>query len=155
MSIRETLARWIMGNPKAAAKPAAVTDCNGCRSTRFAGQKFAHGLPNPAPTLILDHEQIRQNVRTLSHQSLQLRSLIRSDTDTVIGQGLNLSPEPKHRILGLDPEAAKDWITDVKTRVERWAMRGRASRNGRYNFFEAQRLMRKSLYRDGELFVAL
>jgi capsid protein len=80
---------------------------------------------------------------------------MRSDTDTVIGQGLNLSPEPKHRILNLDPEAAKDWITDVKTRFELWAMSGRSSRNGRSNFFEAQRLMRKSFYRDGELFVAL
>jgi lambda family phage portal protein len=157
MSIREKIAGWIAGKPKTgnSPRPAAVTDYDGRRSTRFAGQKFSSGLPNPAPTLLLDHEQIRQNVRTLSHQSLQLRALIRGDTDTVIGNGLNMSPEPKHRLLGLDPEAAKDWITNVKTRFELWAMSDRASRSGRYNFFQAQRLMRQSLYRDGELFVAL
>jgi lambda family phage portal protein len=103
----------------------------------------------------LDSAGIRQQVRTLSHSSLQLRALIERDVDTVIAQGLNLAPEPKHKILGLTPEAAKEWIADVKTRFELWAMSPKSSRSGKYNFFRAQQLMEKCVRRDGELFVAL
>jgi capsid protein len=141
--------------PKKQAAPKAVSDFNGVSSTRFYGQKYSGGLPQPTPTLILDSAGIRQQVRTLSHNSLQLRALIERDVDTVIAQGLNLSPEPKHKILGLSPEAAKEWIGDVKTRFELWAMSQKSNRSARYNFYQAQRLMRKSLFRDGELFVAL
>jgi capsid protein len=140
---------------KKQAAPKAMSDFNGVSSTRFYGQKFSGGLPSPTPTLILDSASIRQQVRTLSHNSLQLRALIERDVDTVIAQGLNLSPEPKHKILGLSPEAAKEWISAVKQRFELWAMSQKASRSGRYNFYQAQRLMRKGLFRDGELFVAL
>jgi len=91
----------------------------------------------------------------LAYTSLQVRALLERDVDTVITQGLNLSPEPKHQLFGMAPEAAKDWIGGVKTRFELWSMDSRASRNGAYNFYQAQRLMRKSLYRDGELFVML
>jgi capsid protein len=132
-----------------------MTNSDGISTTRFYGQKYDGGLPFPNPTLILDSAGIRQQVRTLSHTSLQLRALIKRDVDTVIAQGLNLSPEPKHQILGLTPEAAKDWIGNVKTRFELWCMDQRASRSGKHNFFQAQRLMRKCLYRDGELFVTL
>ena len=132
-----------------------ITDINGLRSTRFSGQKFIGGLPNRAPTLNIDHSEIRQNVRTLSHTSLQMRALIERDIDTVIAQGLNLSPEPKYKILNIPPEKIKDWGSDVKTRFELWAIDRRSSRNGMYNLFQAQRLMQKSLDRDGELFIML
>jgi lambda family phage portal protein len=136
-------------------KVRAMADGGGYRTSRFYGQKFQGGLPYPTPTLILDSAGIRQQVRTLSHNSLQLRALIERDVDTIIAQGLNLAPEPKHKMLGLTPEAAKEWIGDVKTRFELWAMSPRASRSGKHNFFQAQRLMEKCLRRDGELFIAL
>jgi capsid protein len=137
------------------SQPKAAANFSGSSSTRYYGQKYEGGMPYPNPTLVLDSASIRQQVRTLSHTSLQLRALIESDVDTVIAQGLNLSPEPKHKLLGLSPEAAKEWISDVKTRFELWAMSARASRSGRYNYFQAQRLMEKCLQRDGELFIAL
>ena len=133
----------------------AMTDYNGYSTTRFYGQKSSGGLPYPTPTLVLDSAAIRQQVRTLSHNSLQLRSLLERDVDTVISQGLNFSPEPKHQILGISPEDAEKWASDVKQRFGLWAMDQRASRSGRYNFFQAQRLMRKCFRRDGELFVNL
>jgi capsid protein len=132
-----------------------MTNQHGISTTRYYGQKFPGGLPYPSPTLVLDSADIRQQVRTLSHNSLQLRAIIERDVDTVIAQGLNLSPEPKYNILGLSPEEAKAWTSDVKERFELWAMDQRSNRSGRYNFFQAQRLMEKSKLRDGELFVAL
>ena len=155
MSIFSRIKAVFAGKGKTAPQPKAMADFNGVSTTRFYGQKYDGGLPFPNPTLILDSAGIRQQVRTLSHTSLQLRALIERDVDTVIAQGLNLSPEPKHQILGLTPEAAKDWIGDVKTRFELWCMDQRASRSGKHNFFQSQRLMRKCLYRDGELFVTL
>jgi len=137
------------------AEPQAVSGADEFSRVRFYGQKFEGGLPYPTPTLALDSAGIRQQVRTLSHNSLQLRAILERDVDTVIAQGLNLSPEPKHKLLGLSPEEAKEWISDVKTRFELWAMSQKSNRSARYNFFQAQRLMRKSLFRDGELFVAL
>jgi len=141
-------------NPET-AQPQVATNFDGVSTTRFYGQKFDGGLPFPNPTLMLDSEGIRQQVRALSHSSLQLRALLERDTDTVVAQGLNISPEPKHQLLGLTPEEAKMWISDVKTRFELWAMSSKANRSGRYNFFQAQRLMNKCLRRDGELFIAL
>ena len=136
-------------------QPKAMTNQHGISTTRFYGQKFDGGLPFPTPTLVLDSAAIRQQVRTLSHSSLQLRAIIERDVDTVVAQGLNLSPEPKHNILGISPEAASNWSSDVKERFELWAMNQRSSRSGRYNFFQAQRLIQKCKQRDGELFVAL
>jgi capsid protein len=104
---------------------------------------------------MLDHTEIRRQVRVLYHNSLQLQALVERGVDTVIAQGLNLSPEVKHQILGLDPEAAEKWGSEIKTRFELWAMSQRSSRSGKYNFFQAQRLMEKCIRRDGELFVAL
>jgi lambda family phage portal protein len=145
----------LTGKPKSDIKPKAASSLSGTRATRFYGQKYPGGLPYPTPTLILDSAAIQQQVRTLSHNSLQLRALIERNTDTVVAQGLNLAPEPKHQILGIDPQAAEEWGSDVKTRFELWAMSPRSSRSAKYNFFQAQRLMQKSIYRDGELFVAL
>ena len=145
----------ITGRNKKKPQPSAVSNNNGVRVTRFTGQKFPDGMSNPAATLNIDSAEIRQNVRTLSHTSLQMRALIERDIDTVIAQGLNLAPEPKHKILKISPEEIKDWGTDVKTRFELWAMDRRSSRNGMFNFFQAQRLMRKALNRDGELFIML
>jgi capsid protein len=96
-----------------------------------------------------------QQVRTLSHNSLQLQSLIDSDRNTVVGQGLNLSPEPRFQILGIDPKIAEEWSSDTAQRFELWCMDRRASRNGMYNFFQAQRLMQTCKNRDGELLVHL
>jgi len=145
---------WLALRGKIKIRPQAQAGGGG-RSTRFYGQKYDGGLPYPTPTLLLDSEGIRQQVRTLSHNSLQLRALIERDVDTVVAQGLNLAPEPKFSILGIDPQAAEEWASDVKARFELWAMSPRSSRSGKYNFFQAQRLMRKALYRDGELFVTL
>ena len=145
----------VFSNIRKPVTPKAMTSFNGTRSTRFYGQKHNGGLPSPAPTLVLDSSDTRQHVRTLSHNSLQLRALIERNVDTVVAQGLNLSPEPKHKILGITAKAAEEWSRDVKTRFELWAMSPRASRSGIYNFYHAQRLMQKSTYRDGELFVNL
>jgi len=137
------------------AQPQAATNSDGVSTTRFYGQKFEGGLPYPTPTLVLDSSSIRQQVRTLSYNSLQLRALIERGVDTVIAQGLNLSPEPKHTMLGISPEAAKDWSGKTKTGFELWGMDQRSNRSARHNFYQAQRLMEKCLRRDGELFVML
>jgi len=140
---------------KQSRRPSAITDYNGASTTRFYGQKYDGGLPFFTPTLMLDSEGIRNRVRELSHTSLQLRALIERNVDTVIGQGLNISPEPKHKLVGITPEKAKEWISDEKTRFELWEMSQKANRSSRYNFYQAQRLIQKCLRRDGEVFVAL
>ena len=140
MNVFSRVKNFFAGKPKA-AQPAAITNRDGLSFTRFYGQKFQGGLPFPHPTLVLDSEGIRQQVRSLSHNSLHLRALLERDVDTVIAQGLNLSPEPKYSILGISPEAAEEWTSDVKSRFELWAMDQKASRSSRYNFFQAQRLI--------------
>jgi capsid protein len=154
-TLRQRLASWILGKPKQQPKAAAMTNHDGLSTTRFYGQRFEGGLPEPTPSLLLDSYKIRQHVRTISHTSLIASALIGRDTDTVIGSGLSIAPEPKYKVIGISPERAKEWITDVKARFELWAMDARSCRSARHNFFQAQRLMRTSLKRDGELFVAL
>jgi len=136
-------------------EPKAMTTTGRAGGSRFYGQKYPGGLPSPGTSIVHDHAETRNQVRLLSHNSLQMRAMIERNVDSVIAQGLNLSPEPKYKILGQDPEKIKNWITDTKTRFELWAMSQRSNRSGRYNFFQAQRLMEKCLDRDGELFVLL
>lgn len=135
----------------AGAVPAARAESGGAR--RFYGQKWAGGLSNPSPSLMIDPAGVRAQTRDLSHKSTQAAALINSAVDTEIDSGLVLAPEPLHRVLGISQEEAAAWAADVAARFDLWAQSKKASRSGRYNFYQAQRLLSRYNTRDGESFL--
>ncbi|GHV82117.1 hypothetical protein AGMMS49991_06750 [Spirochaetia bacterium] len=84
--------------------------------------------------------------------SPQAASVVNRQTETVIGSGLRLKPEPRAAILGLDPEAAEEWAANVYDRFDSWAESQQSTVNERMNFYQLQSLMQLSLSRDGECF---
>jgi capsid protein len=125
----------------------------GRRIVSYGGQKWSRGLANPWPRMEIDPEGMRRQVRYLSHQSTQAASLINSDVNTIIDSGLTIKPEPLASVLGISEDAAKEWAADVKSRFDLWAQSREASKCGRYNFYQAQRLLQRCRTRDGESFL--
>ncbi|MDR2245278.1 MAG: phage portal protein [Treponema sp.] len=136
-------------------KPNAMIDSNGVRTTRFYGQKWPDSLTSISPALVVDHDAIRNQVRTLSQTSIHAASLINRDVDTTIDSGLMLSPECQHEVLGITPEEAEKWNSDVALRFDLFAQDHRASLTGTLNLYQAQRLWERCIVMDGECFVTL
>jgi lambda family phage portal protein len=132
-----------------------MMDGNGLRTTRFYGQKYPDSLSSPNPALMVDHEGVRNQVRVLSQTSIHAASLINRDVDTTIDSGLMLSPECQHDILGISPEKAERWNSDVALRFDLFAQDRRSSVTGTLNFYQAQRLWERCIAMDGENFVPL
>jgi capsid protein len=120
---------------------------------RYIGQKWHRGLAQANPSMTIDPEGIRRQVRDLAHKSTQTASLINSDVNTIVSDGLTIKPEPLAAILGISEEAAKNWAVDIKSRFDLWAQSRGASKSGRYNFYQAQRLLQRYRTRDGESFL--
>jgi lambda family phage portal protein len=132
-----------------------MTDGGGQRTTRFYGQKFPDGLSSHSPALLIDSDAIRNQVRTLSQTSIHAAAMINRDVDTTVDSGLMLSPECQHEVLGISPEEAERWNSDVALRFDLWAQDRRASITGNLNLYQAQRLWERCLTMDGENFVTL
>jgi lambda family phage portal protein len=132
-----------------------MTDGNGQRTTRFYGQKYPNSLSSENPALLIDSDAIRNQARVASQTNVYAASLINRDVDTTIDSGLMLSPECQHEILGITPEAAERWNSDVALRFDLFAQERRSSLAGNMNFYQAQRLWERCLAVDGENFVTL
>jgi lambda family phage portal protein len=132
-----------------------MVDGNGLRTTRYYGQKFPGGLSSQNPALLIDSDAIRNQVRTLSQTSIHAASMINRDVDTTVDSGLMLSPECQHEVLGISPDEAERWNSDIALRFDLWAQDRRSSVTGSMNLYQAQRLWERCLTVDGENFVTL
>jgi lambda family phage portal protein len=132
-----------------------MIDSNSLRTTRFYGAKFPGGLSSANPALVIDSDAIRNQVRVLSHTSIHAAAMINRDIDTTVDSGLMLSPECQHEVLGITPDEAERWNSNIAIRFDLWAQNRRSSANGAMNLYQAQRLWERCLAVDGENFVTL
>jgi capsid protein len=119
----------------------------------FIGQKWDGGLSTPTPNIVIDHAGLRRQARTITQTSQQAASIINRDVDITVDSGMVFVPEPRYDILGITPEEAEQWASRVSDIIELWAQSKDQSRSGMYNFYQAQRLMRRYRARDNECFV--
>jgi lambda family phage portal protein len=154
MGIPERLA-YLRAQLNMPPRPKAMLDGNGARTTRFYGQKFPDGLSSANPALLIDSDAMRNQSRVLSQTSIHAAAMINRDVDTTVDSGLMLSPECQHEVLGISPEEAERWNSDVALRFDLWAQNRRSSLTGNLNFYQAQRLWERCLATDGENFVTL
>jgi lambda family phage portal protein len=119
----------------------------------FGGEKWPGGLSASGRGMILDHRILRANARTAIHDTPQARAVSTRFVDTVVDTGLTLDPQPMGDVLGITPEAARDWGDNVARRFHLWAQSKKSSIDHVDNLYQLQRLAGLSQIRDGEFFV--
>jgi capsid protein len=123
--------------------------------SRAGGEKWSYGLSSSGAVRILDHYALRQNARDLFHDSLDARAIIERMTDSIVDTGMILESTPDAEILGITPEEAEIWSTNVEKRFHLWALDKKQHRAGMMNFYQSQRLYGIMQQRDNDNFVRL
>lgn len=122
-------------------------------STGTASNKY-HGAVS-AGSIVYDHKEGRAKARVVANDSSIVRSIITTHTDTVIADGLRLSASPKANVLGITPEQAEEWASDVDARFDLWCKSKSQHRREQMPFYEAQGLWALQQIRDNDVFVRL
>lgn len=136
----------------------AALPLHGSIDKRYAGagsdgSKWPAGLSRSGAGPILDHRLLRINARSAYHTSLQARGIVERHTDTVVDNGLKLIATPDFEILGLEPEQAEEWASQVEAAFDHWARNKKATKSETMTFYQLQRLAGICQQRDGEYFV--
>lgn len=121
--------------------------------TRMSGGKTRFGLSSYQDHLILNHYALRQNVRSLTHKSIQTRVILKRELDSVVGNGLRWDPTPDFDILGIDREEAEAWSENFKSGFDLWCKSKGSDLTGRNNFYQNTRFYGWQYGRDGDVFV--
>jgi lambda family phage portal protein len=121
---------------------------------KSGGQSY-RGLNRYEDQIILDHHAIRQNTRSIIHNSTQARIIVKRKTDVVVGPGLKPSPAPAWNILGITQDAAKEWGDTAKEHFNLWANSKDSDLTGINNFYQNQSFTKWQHGRDGEYFIRL
>lgn len=125
------------------------------QGTKPAGGKSWGGLSSYYKFLVIDHYARRMNTRAALDESLEARTILTRDKDSIIGNGLKYDPTPDFGILGKTREQAEAWAEDVKNRFHLWAKSKGSDLTGTNNFYQNQRFIRWQQGRDGEYFIRL
>ncbi|MFD0710626.1 phage portal protein [Paenibacillus sp. GCM10027626] len=92
-------------------------------------------------------EDIGNNVQLLRERSRDLymsggiaAGAIKKNQSNVLGSGLSLKSQLNHRMLGITPEAAKEWEEKTEFEFELWAT-SKVDNTGLKDFYDSQRIM--------------
>lgn len=96
---------------------------------------------------------LRDRAHDLAINSAVGAAAINAQSTNVVGVGLKLFPRINAKLLGLTPEAARDWSRKVKQEFDLWAKSALACDFlRRNNFYELQRISFTSYLVDGDNF---
>jgi lambda family phage portal protein len=121
--------------------------------SQSGGAKWPGGLSDSGTSPIINHTEMRQNARSAYHDSIHARALVDRMADTVVDVGLKVEPNPNTEILGISPEAARDWSDQVGDRFHIWAKSKTITRDETQTFYQLQRLVEITQQRDNDYFV--
>ena len=131
-------------------KPQAIGTAYGGHT--FGGAKYPQGIAGNGAGLTLHPPTLRQNARAAYHETVSAHALVNRFGDTVVNTGLRLEPTPAARLLGITPEAAKDWSDEVGDRFHLWAKSKQSTRDETLTFYQMQRLGEIYTWRDNDWF---
>jgi capsid protein len=123
--------------------------------SRSSGGKFPGGMSAPIAGITFNHWQLRQQARDIVHDSPQAGALVYRWADTVVDSGLTVEPEPKFDILGITPEAAEVWASNVREQFALWCNSKNQHRAGLHSFYQIQHLVQVYVERDNDYYVRL
>lgn len=136
------------------ARPqASGYDQAGASATRRALKGFVPNSGSPNDDINSNNATLRQRARMLYMASPVATSAINTNRTKVVGTGLTLKSTIDRDILGLSPEAAKDWQKRVEAEFQLWAgKKQNCDALGMNNFEGLQQLALKSWLMSGDVF---
>jgi lambda family phage portal protein len=120
---------------------------------KSSGAKWNGGLSQYVSHMTYDHWALRQNGRNIAHDSVNAHGLVKRWADSIADTGLKLDCNPNFKLLGITPEEAEKWASDVEMRFNLWANDQKQCRSNVMNFMQSHRFYQKNKKRDGENFI--
>lgn len=128
----------------------------GASMTRRALKSFIPNSGSPNEDINWNNRTLRQRSRLLYMSSPVATSAINTNRTKVVGTGLTLKATVDRDVLGLTPEAAKEWQRKTEAEFALWAgKRENCDALGLNNFTAIQQLALKSWLVSGDVFVLL
>ena len=128
----------------------------GASMTRRALKSFIPNSGSPNEDINRNNMTLRQRARLLYMSSPVATSAINTNRTKVVGTGLTLKATVDRDVLGLTPEAAKEWQRRTEAEFRLWAnKRENCDALGLNNFMAIQQLALKSWLVSGDVFVLL
>lgn len=128
----------------------------GASMTRRALKSFIPNSGSPNEDINWNNRTLRQRARLLYMSSPVATSAINTNRTKVVGTGLTLKSTIDRDVLGLTPEAAKEWQRRTEAEFQLWAgKRENCDALGLNNFTAIQQLTLKSWLVSGDVFVLL
>ena len=128
----------------------------GASLTRRATKGFIPNSGSPNEDINYNNATLRQRARMLYMASPAATSAINTNRTKVVGVGLSLKPAVNREILGLTPEAAKEWQRKTEAEFRLWASKHEnCDAIGMNNFEGLQQLALKSWLMSGDVFVLI
>ena len=121
----------------------------------YNGSKWPFGISGSGSGLYLDHATMRQNARTVYHETPQAHALVNRFADTIADIGLKLECTPKAEILRIPEEKLETWASDVESRFDAWAKSKKQHRSEIITWYQSHRLYQIFQQRDNDIFVRL
>ena len=124
--------------------------------TRRALKSFIPNSGSPNEDINWNNRTLRQRSRLLYMSSPVATSAINTNRTKVVGTGLTLKATVDRDVLGLTPEAAKEWQRKTEAEFALWAgKRENCDALGLNNFTAIQQLALKSWLVSGDVFILL
>lgn len=128
----------------------------GASNTRRALKGFVPNSGSPNEDIDRNNATLRQRSRMLYMASPVATAAINTNRTKVVGTGLTLKSTVNRDILGLSPEAAKEWQRTAEAEFHLWAgKKQNADALGVNNFEGMQQLAIKSWLMSGDVFAVI
>lgn len=125
----------------------------GASHTKRALKGFTAASGSPQEDIDWNNYTMRQRGRILYMASPVATGAIKTNRTSVVGVGLRLKSQVDREVLGLSPEAAKQWQWDTEREWALWADKKRAcDATGVNNFYAMQQLALQAWLMSGDVF---
>ena len=125
----------------------------GASNTRRALKGFTARSGSPNEDIDRNNSTLRQRGRMLYMSSPVAASAINTNRTKVVGNGLTLQSAINRELIGLSPEAAKEWQRKTEAEFQLWASKKEnCDAIGVNNFYGQQQLALKSWLMSGDIF---
>jgi len=95
---------------------------------------------------------LRQRARALYMSTPIATGAVQTNRTKIVGVGLSFKSAPNREILGLSPEAAKDWKQRTEREFKLWANKPHCDETGVNNFQKLQHLVLMAGLMSGDVF---
>lgn len=128
----------------------------GASHTKRALKGFLAQSGNPIEDIDLNNKTMRQRARILYMAAPVATAAVNTNRTSVVGSGLQMRCSINREILGISPEAEKEWQKKTEAEFRMWAKNRTACDALRLNnFYEIQQIALKSWLMSGDVFALL